>query len=88
MEYKIGDKIKTKATRVPIYADPYYTPAWQETTKTLEIIKPLKYFGYDKAHPNGWIVKIGKKTGAFIVVDNQSGTLTSGKCKWELELPH
>jgi hypothetical protein len=76
MGYEVGDKIKVHATRVPIYANDYYTPAYQETIKTLRV---AMVFGDNK-----YAVRFGKTSARLNIIDAGFGTLSTKKSKWEI----
>jgi hypothetical protein len=77
MGYKVGDKIKVYATRVPVYADDYYTPSYQETTKILTVVM---VFGDNK-----YAVRFGKTSARLNIINTDFGTLSTKKAKWEIE---
>ena len=76
MQYKVGDHIKVHAVRVPIYANPYYTPAYQETDKVLYVVRKFTHTTY--------AVRFGKTSARFVVIDESYGIMSTKKCKWEI----
>ena len=76
MPYELGDKIKVHAIRVPIYANDYYTPSYQETDKVLKIVRVFDDGAY--------AVRFGKTSARFVVIDESYGIMSTKKCKWEI----
>ena len=76
MGYKVGDKLKVHATRVLLYANDYYTPAYQETIKILTVVM---VFG-----DNRYAVRFGKISARLNIFNTGFGSLSAKKSKWEI----